>query len=98
MGILMREPIKVGVAICDLFTGVQAVAAILAALHYRGRTGEGQYIDCALFDSQVAMLANQASSWLNCGIVPQPMGNHHPSIVPYSVYAVRDGHVIINCG
>ncbi len=92
------EPMKVGVAICDLFTGLNAVSAILAALHYRSRTDKGQHIDVALLDSQVAMLANQSSNWLNCGITPQRMGNHHPSIVPYRVFAVKDGYVIINCG
>ena len=92
------EPVKVGVAICDLFTGLNSVSAILAALYYRTQTGEGQHIDCALLDCQVAMLANQSSNWLNCGITPQRMGNNHPSIVPYRVFAVLDGHVIINCG
>ena len=92
------EPVKVGVAICDLFTGLNAVSAILAALYYRTHSGEGQHIDCALLDCQVAMLANQSSNWLNCGIMPRRMGNNHPSIVPYRVFAVADGHVIINCG
>ena len=97
-GSLGAEPVKVGVAICDLFTGLNAVGAILAALYYRTHSGEGQHIDCALLDCQVAMLANQSSNWLNCGITPQRMGNNHPSIVPYRVFAVADGHVIINCG
>lgn len=92
------EPVKVGVAICDLFTGLNAVSAILAALYYRTHSGKGQHIDCSLLDCQVAMLANQSSNWLNCGITPQRMGNNHPSIVPYRVFAVADGHVIINCG
>ena len=74
------EPVKVGVAICDLFTGLNAVSAILAALYYRTHSGEGQHIDCALLDCQVAMLANQSSNWLNCGITPRRMGNNHPSI------------------
>lgn len=97
-GVEGDEPMKVGVAICDLFTGLNAVTAILAALQFRHRTGEGQHIDCALLDSQAAMLANQASNWLNSGVTPQRMGNHHPSIVPYQVFAAQDGHVIINCG
>ena len=92
------EPMKVGVAICDLFTGLNAVSAILAALHYRNRTGVGQHIDCALLDSQAAMLANQSSNWLNCHLVPERMGNNHPSIVPYRVFEVSDGYIIINCG
>ena len=91
-------PTKVGVAVCDLFTGMNAVTAILAALHYREMTGEGQHIDCALLDNQIAMLANQASNWLNGHQLPKQLGNAHPNIVPYSVYPVRDGHVIINCG
>jgi len=92
------DPMKVGVAICDLFTGLNAVTAILSALHFRHRTGEGQYIDCALLDSQVSMLANQASNWLNSGVTPRRMGNHHPSIAPYQVFTAQDGHIIINCG
>jgi crotonobetainyl-CoA:carnitine CoA-transferase CaiB-like acyl-CoA transferase len=92
------EPMKVGVAICDLFTGLNAVTAILAALQFRHRTGEGQHIDCALLDNQVAMLANQSSNWLNSGVTPRRMGNHHPSIVPYQVFTAQDGHLIINCG
>ncbi len=91
-------PTKVGVAVCDLFTGMNAVTAILAALHYREMTGEGQHIDCALLDNQIAMLANQASNWLNGRQLPTQLGNAHPNIVPYSVYPVHDGHVIINCG
>ena len=97
-GQLGAEPMKTGVAICDLFTGLYAVTAILAALQYRNRTGEGQHIDCALLDTQVAMLANQASNWLNGQQQPLRMGNQHPSIVPYRVFEVADGHVIINCG
>lgn len=92
------EPMKVGVAICDLFTGMNAVTSILAALQFRHRTGQGQHIDCALLDHQVAMLANQSSNWLNCAQTPQRMGNHHPSIAPYRVFKGSDGHLIINCG
>lgn len=92
------EPVKVGVAVTDLFTGMYAAVSILTALHHRDRTGEGQYIECSLLDSQVAMLANQASNWLVGSFKPQRMGNHHPSIVPYGVYPTREGHVIITCG
>jgi crotonobetainyl-CoA:carnitine CoA-transferase CaiB-like acyl-CoA transferase len=92
------EPLKVGVAICDLFTGLNAVTAILAALHHRTASGIGQYIDCSLLDSQAAMLANQSSAWLNSKVLPQRMGNNHPSVVPYRVFAASDGHLIINCG
>lgn len=92
------EPLKVGVAITDLFTGMYAATSILAAINHRDRTGEGQYIDCSLLDSQTAMLANQAANWLNGNINPGCMGNNHPNIVPYRAFAASDGHVIITCG
>ena len=92
------EPMKVGVAICDLFTGMNAGSSILAALHYRNHTGKGQHIDCSLMDSQVSMLANQASNWLNGDIIPSRMGNSHPNVIPYRVFASSDGHLIISCG
>ena len=91
-------PVKVGVAVCDLFTGLFTANAALAALAYRNRTGEGQHIDCALLDSQVAMLANQSANWLNAEFCPTRMGNHHPSVVPYTVYKAADGFVIVACG
>lgn len=93
-----HEPMKVGVAVCDLFTGMYAGVSILAALSHRDRTGEGQHIECSLFDTQVAMLANQAANHLVGGVTPAPMGNSHPNVVPYQVFAVADGHVIIACG
>ena len=91
-------PVKVGVAVCDLFTGLFTANAALAALAYRNRTGKGQHIDCALLDSQVAMLANQSANWLNAEFCPTRMGNHHPSVVPYTVYKAADGFVIVACG
>jgi len=91
-------PVKVGVAVCDLFTGLFTANAALAALAYRNRPGEGQLIDCALLDSQVAMLANQSANWLNAEFCPTRMGNHHPSVVPYTVYKAADGFVIVACG
>lgn len=91
-------PVKVGVAVCDLFTAMYATTAILAAVIHRNRTGEGQYLDCSLLGAQVAMLANQGSNWLNGGVVPERLGNDHPSVVPYRVYPVQDGHMIIACG
>ena len=91
-------PMKVGVAVCDLFTGMFAANAALAALHYRARTGKGQHIDCALLDSQISMLANQSANWLNAEVCPGRMGNSHPSVVPYTVYRARDGFVIVACG
>ncbi len=91
-------PMKVGVAVCDLFTGMFAANAALAALAYRHKTGLGQHIDCALLDSQIAMLANQSANWLNAEVCPGRMGNSHPSVVPYTVYQAKDGFIIIACG
>jgi crotonobetainyl-CoA:carnitine CoA-transferase CaiB-like acyl-CoA transferase len=92
------EPQKVGVAVADLFTGVYATTAILAALHERARTGRGRHIDAALLDTQVAMLANQASNFLVGGVTPKRMGNAHVNIVPYQVFATRDGHIVLATG
>jgi crotonobetainyl-CoA:carnitine CoA-transferase CaiB-like acyl-CoA transferase len=92
------EPQKVGVAVTDLMTGVYATTAILAALHERTRTGRGRVIDAALFDVQVAMLANQASNQLVGQTRPTRMGNAHPNIVPYQVLATADGHVVLAVG
>lgn len=91
-------PQKVGVAITDLLTGVYAVAAIEAALLARARTGEGAFIDMALLDVQVAMLANQAMNYLASGTVPAAMGSAHPNIVPYQPFAATDGAVMIAAG
>ncbi len=91
-------PVKVGVAVCDLFTGMYAALTILAALAHREHTGEGQHIECSLLDSQVAILANQASNLLVGGDAPTRMGNNHPNIVPYRVYPTVDGHIVITCG
>jgi formyl-CoA transferase len=84
-------PMKVGVAIVDITAGLFACSAILAALHYREKTGIGQHIDMALLDAQVAWLANQASNYLVSGKVPRRMGNAHPNIVPYETFLARDG-------
>ena len=92
------QPQKAGVAVADLFTGVYATTAILAALIERGRTGRGRHIDAALLDVQVAMMANQASNHLVGGIVPQRMGNAHMNVVPYQVFATLDGHCVIAIG
>ena len=92
------EPQKVGVAVADLFTGVYATTAILAALVERGRTGTGQHIDAALLDVQVAMLANQASNYLVGGQTPKRMGNAHINVVPYQVFGTRDGHIVLAIG
>jgi crotonobetainyl-CoA:carnitine CoA-transferase CaiB-like acyl-CoA transferase len=89
------EPMKVGVAVSDLVTGLYTTIAIQAALIHQARTGEGQEIDMALFDCQVAGLANQAMNHLAGGMVPARMGNAHPNIVPYQVFATADGFLIL---
>lgn len=91
-------PQKAGVAISDLMTGMYASIAVLAALNHRDRTGEGQYIDMALLDVQVAMMANMATNYLASEQVPQRWGNAHPNIVPYQTFATSDGHIIIAAG
>jgi crotonobetainyl-CoA:carnitine CoA-transferase CaiB-like acyl-CoA transferase len=88
-------PQKVGVAVADLFTGMYAVTAILAALRHRDATGQGQAIDMALLDTQVAMLANLGANYLVTGVAPQRAGNAHQNIVPYQVFEVADGHMIL---
>jgi crotonobetainyl-CoA:carnitine CoA-transferase CaiB-like acyl-CoA transferase len=91
-------PMKVGVAVADIFTGLYAAIAILGALAHRDRTGGGQYIDLALLDTQVAVLANQAMNYLVTGVAPQRLGNAHPNIVPYQVFVASDGHIIVAVG
>jgi crotonobetainyl-CoA:carnitine CoA-transferase CaiB-like acyl-CoA transferase len=92
------EPQKIGVAFADIFTGLYSVVAIQAALIERERSGEGQYIDSCLLDSQVGVLANQALNYLVTGKSPMRMGNAHPNLVPYQVFPVADGHVVIATG
>jgi crotonobetainyl-CoA:carnitine CoA-transferase CaiB-like acyl-CoA transferase len=92
------EPMKSAVAVADLFTGMYAVTAILAALRHSERTGEGQHIDASLLDCQVAMLANLGASYLVSGETPQRLGNQHASIAPYQVLPTADGHIIIAVG
>jgi crotonobetainyl-CoA:carnitine CoA-transferase CaiB-like acyl-CoA transferase len=91
-------PLRVGVALTDLFTGVYASTAILAALEVRHRTGEGQHIDMALLDVGMAILANQASAFLNTGDVPQRQGNSHPSLAPYQDFQTADGAMLLAIG
>jgi crotonobetainyl-CoA:carnitine CoA-transferase CaiB-like acyl-CoA transferase len=93
-----REPQKAGVAISDIFTGLYAVIAIQAALRHAEATGEGQYIDMALYDTQVSVLGNQNLNYLVSGRSPAQMGNAHMNIAPYEVVPVRDGHVILAIG
>lgn len=91
-------PMKTGVAVADLFTGIYSVIGILAALRHAEATGEGQHIDMALLDAQAAVLANQNMNYLATGKSPQRMGNEHPNIVPYEVVPVADGHIILAVG
>ena len=91
-------PMRVGVAVADLFTGMYTCVAILAALHRRERTGEGAHIDMALFDTQLAMLANQASNALISGSDPPRQGNTHPNIVPYQPFDAADRPLVIAIG
>jgi crotonobetainyl-CoA:carnitine CoA-transferase CaiB-like acyl-CoA transferase len=92
------EPMKSAVAVADLFTGMYAVTAILAALRHAERTGEGQQLDISLLDCQVAMLANLGSSFLLSGEEPKRFGNAHAAIAPYQVFATSDGHVVLAVG
>jgi crotonobetainyl-CoA:carnitine CoA-transferase CaiB-like acyl-CoA transferase len=92
------EPQKTGVAFADIFTGLYAATAILAAVRGREATGRGCHIDMALLDTQVAVLANQAMNYLVSGEVPHRLGNAHPNIAPYQTFAVADGHVIVAVG
>ncbi len=91
-------PLRVGVALTDLFTGVYAATAILAAIEVRHRTGEGQHIDMALLDVGMAILANQASAFLNTGVAPQRQGNSHPSLAPYQDFHTKDGSMLLAIG
>ena len=91
-------PQKAGVAVSDLMTGMYSAVAILAAVTHRERTGEGQYIDMALYDVMLAMLANMNMNYLTSGQAPGRAGNAHPNIVPYQVFAAADGHVVVAVG
>ena len=91
-------PQKVGVAVVDLMTGMYSTQAVLAALFHRQRTGEGQYIDMALLDVQVAMLANMNTNYLVSGTPPRRWGNAHPNLVPYQTFKTADGWVIVAVG
>jgi crotonobetainyl-CoA:carnitine CoA-transferase CaiB-like acyl-CoA transferase len=92
------EPTRIGVPVADIFTGVYSVIGILAAITQREKTGRGCLVDTALLDSQVGVLANQAMNYLASGDVPGRIGNAHPNVVPYQVFAVADGHIIIAVG
>jgi crotonobetainyl-CoA:carnitine CoA-transferase CaiB-like acyl-CoA transferase len=92
------EPMRCGIPVSDLFTGVYAVVGILAALAQREKTGRGAHVDMALVDSTVGVLANQGLNFLVSREVPRRIGNTHPNIVPYQVFPVADGHIIIATG
>nr|WP_304665281.1 CaiB/BaiF CoA-transferase family protein [Pseudomonas tremae] len=91
-------PVKVGVALTDILTGLYSTTAILAALAHRDQGGNGQYIDMALLDVQVACLANQAMNYLTTGVAPGRLGNAHPNIVPYQSFPTADGDLILTVG
>lgn len=97
-GAAKDQPQKVGVAVTDIFTGLYASNAILAALHLRQATGRGQHIDMSLMDSAVAIMANQAMNYLATGTAPTRLGNAHPNLVPYQVFDCADGWIIIATG
>ena len=92
------EPQKVGVAVTDVFTGVYAAVGILAAVHQRNTTGEGQMVDLSLLDVATSIMANQAMNFLATGTSPKRMGNAHPNLVPYAVFPCSDGYVILATG
>jgi len=92
------KPMKVGVAVTDILTGLYAVIAIQAALAHRAKTGEGQYIDLSLLDVQAAALANQALNYLVSGRAPGRLGNAHPNIVPYEAFQTADGYIVLAIG
>jgi crotonobetainyl-CoA:carnitine CoA-transferase CaiB-like acyl-CoA transferase len=92
------QPMKIGVALADVLTGLYAANAIQAALIHQRATGQGQYIDMALLDVQVATLANQAMNYLASGVNPRRLGNAHPNIVPYQAFETADGYIILAVG
>ena len=91
-------PMRVGVAVIDLFTGMYATTAILGAIEARHHTGRGQHIDMALLDVAMAILGNQGAGFLNAGNIPQRLGNTHPSVVPYQDFPTRDGNMLLAIG
>jgi crotonobetainyl-CoA:carnitine CoA-transferase CaiB-like acyl-CoA transferase len=91
-------PLKVGLPICDLSTGLYAAISVLAVLHHRAQTGKGQHIDCALLDTQLSLLANQGANFLNGAMAPKRMGNEHPNTVPYQAFTTADGEILVALG
>ena len=92
------EPMKVAVGIADVMTGMYAATAVLATLRHRDRSDEGQHIDIALADCQIAWLINEGTNYLTSGVVPRRRGNGHPNIVPYQVFEMADGHAVVAVG
>jgi crotonobetainyl-CoA:carnitine CoA-transferase CaiB-like acyl-CoA transferase len=92
------EPVKVGVAIADVLTGLYTCIGVLGAIQHRNMTGEGQEVDISLFDSQLAAMVNVASNYLCSGQIPERLGNAHPNIVPYQVFTASDGDFVIAVG
>lgn len=92
------QPQKVGVAVTDIFTGIYAATAILAALHQRQTTGLGQHVDMALLDVATSVMANQSLNYLTTGVAPTKMGNAHPNLAPYAVFDCADGWLILATG
>jgi crotonobetainyl-CoA:carnitine CoA-transferase CaiB-like acyl-CoA transferase len=97
-GVEGEPPVKVGVATADLFTGLYATSAILAALVERGTTGTGRQIEVSLIDAQLATLANQAMNWLAAGFNPKPLGSDHPNVAPYGAYETGTEHIVLAVG
>ena len=92
------QPMKVGVPVADLFAGLYGAIGVLAALRHKERTGQGQQIDIGMLDTNVAWLANQGMNYLASGQNPPRLGNQHPNIVPYQVFATQDGHIVLSIG
>jgi crotonobetainyl-CoA:carnitine CoA-transferase CaiB-like acyl-CoA transferase len=93
-----RPPVKFGVPIADISTGIMAAVAILAALYHRERSGAGQYIDMSLLDAQILILSHQALSYIATGRDPERLGSAHPSIAPYQALETRDGYIVVAVG
>lgn len=92
------DPVKAGVAITDVTTGLHAFGAIMTALYYRQKTGKGQKIDCNLLSTQISSMINIATIYLNCGIEGQRWGTAHANLVPYQAFKTKDGHIVIGTG
>ncbi|MDU4961946.1 MAG: CoA transferase [Sporomusaceae bacterium] len=92
------EPTRVGASVGDIIAGLFTTIGVLMALYHRQRTGEGQLVDVGMLDCQVAILENAISRYLVNGVVPQPIGNRHPSITPFAAFTAKDGHIIVGAG